>query len=61
MYGARVSLEVTARFCLPDEISDEQRNWFQVVVCFLLGNSPASEFFYADGSEHSVCPVFTGR
>jgi hypothetical protein len=24
------------------------------VVCFLLGNSPASEFVYADVSEHSV-------
>jgi hypothetical protein len=26
----------------------------EVVVCFLLGNSPAPEFFYADISEHSA-------
>ena len=28
------------------------------VVCFLLCNSPASEFDYADISEHSVCSIF---
>jgi hypothetical protein len=27
------------------------------VVCFFLGNSPASEF-YADVSEHPVCSIF---
>jgi hypothetical protein len=29
------------------------------VVCFLLDNSPASEFLYADVSENSVCSIFT--
>jgi hypothetical protein len=28
------------------------------VVCFLLGNSPASEF---DVLEHSVCSIFIGK
>jgi hypothetical protein len=28
------------------------------VVCFLIGNSPASEFLYADVSEHSLCSIF---
>jgi hypothetical protein len=28
------------------------------VVGFLLGNSPASEFLYADVLEHSVCSIF---
>ena len=31
------------------------------VVCFLLGNSPAYEFYYADVLEHSVCSIFIGR
>jgi len=26
----------------------------KTVVCFLLGDSPASQFLYADVSEHSV-------
>ena len=30
------------------------------VVFFLLGNSPASEFFCADVSKHSVCSIFIG-
>jgi len=30
------------------------------VVCFIQGNSPASEFVYADFSEHSVCSIFIG-
>jgi len=28
------------------------------VVCFILGDSPATEFLYADVSEHSVCSIF---
>ena len=31
------------------------------VVCFLLGNSPASEFLYADISEYTVCSFFMGK
>jgi len=30
------------------------------VVCFLLGNSPASEFYVQIISENSVCSIFTG-
>ena len=48
-------------------VQNENRNWsdkisFLIsnfrrelnVVCFLLGNSPTSKFYYADVSEHSV-------
>jgi len=31
-----------------------------IVVCILLGNSPASEFIYANVLEHSVCSIFIG-
>ena len=31
------------------------------VVCFLLGNSPASEFLYVDVSEYYLCSIFIGR
>jgi hypothetical protein len=30
MYDAHMSLEVTAQSHLPDEISDQQWNWFQI-------------------------------
>jgi len=38
-------------------LSEEQ---LFLVVFFLMGDSPASEFLYADVSEHTVCSVFKG-
>jgi len=32
----------------------------EVVVCFLLGNSPASEF-YMPTFQNTVCSIFIGR
>jgi len=38
-------------------LSEEQ---LFLVVFFLLGDSPVSEFLYADVSEHPVCSIFKG-
>ena len=38
-------------------LSEEQ---LILVVFFLLGDSPAPEFLYADVSEHPVCSIFKG-
>jgi len=57
-----VCLETALVVPVPISIFDiEFINLVLAVVCFLLGNSPASEFYMPTFRTHSVCSIFIGK